>query len=134
MKFAFLVITVIVGILCVSVVHAAASSGKDEQTAMGQAYIDNSFKTIDSNHDGVISRDEWSAFLAQYLKKQQEAFDVAFDAADTNRDGELSRAELQAANPLLARYFDQIDTHHRGYLTKNDIRDAMLKKMEDLAD
>ncbi|KAB0685931.1 EF-hand domain-containing protein [Burkholderia territorii] len=134
MKFVFLVITVIVGMLCVSVAHAAASSGKDEQMATGQAYIDKSFRTIDSNHDGVISRDEWNAFMTQYLEKQQEAFDVAFDATDTNHDGKLSRAELQAANPPLARFFDQIDTHHHGYLTKDDIRGAMLRKMDGLAD
>ncbi|KVL46573.1 hypothetical protein WT01_36520 [Burkholderia cepacia] len=134
LKFVFLVITVIVGMFCVFVAHAAASSGKDEQTATGQAYIDKSFKTIDSNHDGVISRDEWNAFLNQYLEKQQAAFDAAFDAADTNHDGKLSRAELQAANPPLAKYFDQIDIHHRGYLTKDDIRGAMLKKMDSLVD
>ncbi|KVL46560.1 hypothetical protein WT01_36425 [Burkholderia cepacia] len=40
----------------------------------------------------------------------------------------------QAANPLLGKYFDQIDAHRRGYLTREGIRAAMLKKMESAVD
>ncbi|WP_321891695.1 hypothetical protein [Burkholderia cenocepacia] len=59
---------------------------------------------------------------------------MSFDAANTNRAGKLSYSELQFANPLLAKYFDPIDTRHCGYLTKEDIRAAMLEKMQNPAD
>ncbi|KVK94143.1 EF-hand domain-containing protein [Burkholderia cepacia] len=130
MDFLSLVAAVVVGLFGVTVAHAAASSGGVDLVALRQIYIDNSFKMIDANHNGVIDRNEWNAFLAQYLDKQRKAFDASFEAADTNRDGKLSRAEVQAVNPPLAKYFDQIDVDHRGYLTKEDIRAAVVKELD----
>ena len=116
--------------LVASFASAAMSNDDADQAAARQAYIDNSFKKIDTNHDGVIDQREWNSFMTKYLAQQQKEFDGSFDAADTNHDGKLSRAEAQAANPLLVRYFDQIDTNHDGYLSKAQIRSAILKKME----
>ncbi|VWD21292.1 hypothetical protein BLA18112_05373 [Burkholderia lata] len=130
MKFFALAAAILIGVLVISFAHAAASGDDADQAAARQAYIDNSFDKIDTNHDGMIDRNEWNAFMTQYLAQQQKQFDASFDAADTNHDGKLSRAEAQAANPLLGKYFDQIDIHHHGYLTKADIRAAILKKME----
>ncbi len=129
MDFLSVVAAVVVGVLGVTVAHAAASGNDTDQVAVRQTYIANSFTLIDRNHNGVIDRNEWNTFLTQYLEKQRIAFDVSFDAADTNHDGKLSRAEVQAANPLLAKYFDQIDTQHHDYLTKEDIHTAMREKM-----
>lgn len=120
----------IAGALVASFACAATSSDDASQAAARQAYIDNSFKKIDTNHDGLIDQREWNAFMTQYLAQQQNEFDESFDAADTNHDGKLSRTEAQAANPLLAKYFDQIDANHDGYLSRAEIRSAMLKKME----
>ncbi|WP_321891693.1 EF-hand domain-containing protein [Burkholderia cenocepacia] len=69
LKFSFLVIAIVVDVFGVSVAHAAASNGKGEQAATEQAYIEKSFKMIDTNHDGMISHDEWNVFLTRYLEE-----------------------------------------------------------------
>lgn len=43
--------------------------------------------------------------------------DAAFVRADVNHDGKLSREEAQAI-PVLAQRFDEIDTQHKGYVTR----------------
>ncbi len=45
-----------------------------------------------------------------------------FAAANTTHDGKLTLAQAQAGMPMVARYFDQIDVQHHGYVTLDDIR------------
>ena len=53
-----------------------------------------------------------------------------FKAADTNRDGKLTRAEAQGKMPMVFRNFDKIDADKKGYVTLNDIVNAIDKQAE----
>jgi len=48
------------------------------------------FKTIDANHDGKITRQEASAF---------SALEVTFDKVDTNKNGTLDAGEFSHSQP-----------------------------------
>ncbi|MBY8610510.1 EF-hand domain-containing protein [Burkholderia arboris] len=125
----FPLVAIVVGVFGVTAAHAAASGSDTGPPAVSKTYIAKGFDMIDTDHNGVLDRNEWNAFLTQYLEMQLKALDTSFDAADTNHDGKLSHEEMQAVNPLLAKYFDKIDTHHRGYVTKEDMRAAMHQQM-----
>lgn len=53
-----------------------------------------------------------------------------FKAADTNRDGKLTRAEAQGKMPMVFRNFDKIDADKKGYVTLDDIANAIDKQPE----
>lgn len=62
------------------------NSGNGEiTTAQAEAAAAAQFKNLDTNHDGVITEQE---FIADRMK--------LFDAADTNGDGVVTRAEIRA--------------------------------------
>ncbi|GJG94976.1 EF-hand domain-containing protein [Cupriavidus pauculus] len=52
-----------------------------------------------------------------------------FANANTTRDGKLTRAQAQAGMPMVAKHFDEIDTHHVGYLTLPQIEAFMAQRM-----
>lgn len=52
-----------------------------------------------------------------------------FANANTTRDGKLTREQAQAGMPMVARHFDEIDTHHAGYLTLPQIEAFMAQRM-----
>ena len=52
-----------------------------------------------------------------------------FVNANTTRDGKLTREQAQAGMPMVARHFDEIDTHHAGYLTLPQIEAFMAQRM-----
>lgn len=52
-----------------------------------------------------------------------------FANANTTRDGKLTRAQAQAGMPMVARHFDEMDTHHAGYLTLPQIEAFMAQRM-----
>ncbi|WP_445145136.1 EF-hand domain-containing protein [Dyella sp. Tek66A03] len=45
-----------------------------------------------------------------------------FDIADKNHDGLLTRKEAEKV-PFIKAHFDQIDTTHRGSVSKQEVRD-----------
>jgi Ca2+-binding EF-hand superfamily protein len=46
-----------------------------------------------------------------------------FIAADIDKDGLLTKEEAEKGNmPTTAKYFDEIDTSHRGKVSENDIK------------
>lgn len=49
---------------------------------------------------------------------------AAFNRADVNHDGKLTREEA-AAIPWLAEHFDEIDTGHKGFITREQYDKAM---------
>lgn len=53
--------------------------------------------------------------------RQGGRFAQRFAAANVTHDGRLTRDQAQAL-PQVARHFDAIDTAHKGYVTRADIR------------
>jgi hypothetical protein len=64
---------------------------------------DDLFDQIDTNHDGVISQEEYNRLSL-------------FDQLDTNRDGILTREEYNRLS-----LFDQLDTNRDGVLTPDEL-------------
>jgi opacity protein-like surface antigen len=56
-----------------------------------------------------------------------QQFNQRFSEADVNGDGMLTREEAAAKLPGIAAHFDQLDTEHKGYLTKRDVLLGMRK-------
>ena len=74
------------------------------------------FDKLDTNNDGVLSKDEMKA-----AREKMRA--VHISKIDTDGDGRISRAEA-AAHPKLAQNFDRIDTNGDGFLSKDELRAA----------
>lgn len=54
------------------------------------------------------------------------SYHINFQAMDTDGDDRISRAEAQA-NPALAAEFDTLDTHHSGYLTREQLAGWLIQ-------
>lgn len=134
----------------------AALLGFGAPAAHAHGNVDAEFKKMDTNNDGKISADEFTA-----------AAQMKFRKADTNNDGKVSLTEMQAmaeehdkgkgvekADTMAAErfkkmdsnndgvvtsdenaagakmWFDKMDTDHDGYLTKTELRAGHEKMME----
>jgi hypothetical protein len=85
---------------------------------------------IDSNHDGMISRDEWIAF-------QEKVFAML----DKNHNGKVDESEFASANPEMVSFatggyasglltkemFKKIDTNGDGVITHDEFVNYQLK-------
>jgi Ca2+-binding EF-hand superfamily protein len=93
-------------------------------------------KMIDTNHDGMVSKDEW-------LDNQNKAF----DAIDTNKDGVLDKKEFIREDPpnvafataafvrgmMTDEMFKKIDANGDGKITREEFI-AYNKKIFDMLD
>jgi Ca2+-binding EF-hand superfamily protein len=87
-------------------------------------------RTIDTNRDGGVSRDELSAAIAQRgasapTDPSSQALHMllrAFPLIDSNRDGRLSVAEISAG---ISTRFANADRNNNGSLTLSEATDGM---------
>lgn len=101
------------------------------------------FERADTNHDGVVTRDEYVAARARLfdeLDRNRDGFLTEADfprlakggergekvrkmlaAADTDHDGKVSREEFENAG---SRWFDLADANHDGVVDKNELKQA----------
>ncbi len=84
------------------------------------------FKTLDSNSDGKLTKDEMAAQRDKMREKSRANFGERFKESDTNKDGSLSRDEAKAM-PILSKYFDEIDSNKNGLITSEEVRVTMEK-------
>lgn len=87
------------------------------QEATVRPFLAKRFDAIDTNRDGQISRTEMKAFR----QAQAARFRARFQRADANHDGALSQTEAQSM-PQIARNFDRIDANHDGQVTLQEIQ------------
>jgi len=71
------------------------------------------FECIDINNDGVVSFEEYFAFISCISGVTEADAKKAFDMIDTNKDGSLSREEVSTA--CAHYYFDQEDTVYKHF-------------------
>ena len=115
--------------------HAAKTATRAEL----QSHLATMFAKLDTNHDGVIAKDELSAIEAkrdQKLEQRAQRFDPSkmFDRIDLNHDGKITTAEAEAAHSQHAKtkdgqpakahaaafngLFARADTNKDGVITK----------------
>ena len=95
---------------------------KDEALAAANARVEKEFATFDLNHDGQITQDEMKQVHTQKRAEMEAKFEARFKQADTNGDGQLSKEEVQAGMPFLARGFDRLDANKDGQLSLDEIK------------
>ena len=99
---------------------------KDEALAAANARVEKEFATFDTNHDGQITPDEIRAVHEAKRAEMEAKFAARFKQADTNGDGQLSKDEVQAGMPRLARAFDRLDANKDGELSLDEIKAARM--------
>jgi hypothetical protein len=62
---------------------------------------------------------------AQEGSRMDAVLEHRFKAANTTNDGKLTLDQAKAGMPKVAKNFDKIDTDHNGYVTLQQIKDAM---------
>jgi len=82
--------------------------------------LERNFGQIDSNQDGVVTFQEYTA----YVQKLRAEWENEFQSADTNKDGGLSKAELASTKPgqlaRIKRQFEAMDTNKDGKVTMEE--------------
>ncbi len=80
------------------------------------------FATMDSNKDGVVTKDELTAQLAARMGDSSpppQMVDAMFERLDANEDGKITAAEVEA---IETARFDEMDTDKDGTLTPEERR------------
>jgi len=88
------------------------------------------------SHSAVITRAVCAAIFAvatlstgvahAYDGGRMDSFiEKRFKAANTTNDDKLTLEQAKAGMPRVAKNFDKIDTDHKGYVTLQQVKDAM---------
>lgn len=78
------------------------------------------FDKLDRNHDGYLTDDDIPRFMRTNVDRMQ-TFHAMLQMADTNHDGKVSRDEFIAAGE---RMFDLIDNNHDNVIDKAEMQQA----------
>ena len=116
-------------ILGIAAFLVALSSAIDSSRAYTDKEITDIFRMLDTNGDGKVTREEYSANKVKILYRNNPKGDTTltldqtkvsrafFDAADTDHDGTLSPVEA-----MDALRFEAVDTDKKGYISLDDLR------------
>jgi Ca2+-binding EF-hand superfamily protein len=102
--------------------------------------LDARFATLDTNKDGVLTKDEISAAqtraLQQAAEAQQQRLQAEFQKLDTNKDNQLSLAEFRAAaQPVRPQQtpdqmIAQLDTNKDGRISAQEYRAPQMTNFD----
>ena len=101
------------------------------------AFHNEHFRDMDANKDGKISQDEMGALHGRMAGKGPMMFDQRFDETDINHDGALSRDEAEIGMPMIFAHFDEYDANKDGKISKDEVVERMKQmhgKMRDKCD
>lgn len=92
------------------------------------------FKARDTNHDGVLTKNEVAASIARMrvgkgptaAAQTQALTDLWFSRADANGDGKVTLAEMQQ---LMVAVAAKYDTNHDGIVSRDEQRAAQAKML-----
>ena len=129
------------GVVTLAEVEAAMAAGQADRAAKMAAYRAERFAALDTNHDGQLSRDEFTAHLADGpdgdhhgmrgrpgMRGARGGFGQKwFARVDANKDGRVTLAEADAA--AMAR-FDKADTNHDGTISPEERHAARMQMRE----
>ena len=116
-------------ILGIAAILVALSSAIESSWAYTDKEIISIFRMLDTNGDGKVTREEYSANKVKILYRNTPKGDTTltfdqtkvsrafFDAADTDHDGTLSPVEA-----MDALRFEAVDKDQKGYITLDDLR------------
>ena len=109
---------------------AAQNAPKPISRADYTKIVSNRFNTMDTNHDGKVSKDELVAQhekeLAQGKANLQAKLRDAFKRLDTNKDGALSLPEFLASAPEIKtaespeQLLQRLDSNHDGKISADE--------------
>ena len=103
--------------------------------------LDQSFKNVDTNGDGVLTQPEVAAAEAksvqQRLAEVRQRLDAEFTKLDTNHDGQISKAEFLAAGPQApttapngSNLIAQLDKNKDGKISADEYRAPFLGRFD----
>ncbi|MBI5095066.1 MAG: hypothetical protein HZB26_21855 [Candidatus Hydrogenedentes bacterium] len=100
----------------------------DELLAVAPGLTQEQFDTLDTNDDGVITKDDFPKPPPHPVEHLLELL----READANHDGQVTFEELQAELPdITQERFDQLDTNDDGVLSKDDAPDGCVPPDDD---
>jgi hypothetical protein len=86
------------------------------------------FDTADANKDGQIDAAELQAHREKMRVEMRAKAEERWKSADTDGDGRLSLAEAQASMPHMAERFDKFDANKDGYVSRDEMHNIRMKK------
>jgi hypothetical protein len=121
-----------------SLASAAVAQPKPVARADYMKNVDTRFGTMDTNHDGKLSKTEVAAEQQRELQQAKarigQQLQAKFKQLDTNKDGQLSQQEFMAASPPLRasetpeQMVARFDSNHDGAIGGDEFRTPELAK------
>ena len=121
-----------------SAAFGQANTAKPISRAQLVKSVDTRFGSIDSNHDGKITKPELAAAQQRDLQagnqKLRQQMQIKFKQLDTNKDGQLSQAEFLVVVPTLRpnetpdQLLSKLDANKNGSVSNDEFRAPDLAK------
>jgi Ca2+-binding EF-hand superfamily protein len=130
MKFRTIVVATIgVVYTCIANAQTDDLAKNSSPELMIKAQIESTFAKVDTDKNGEISHEEFSAYMEDAIASQVKIFNQTFDALDIDKDGVISRVEADQ-NKAFAAGFNDVDTNGDGFISKAELAMAMKAAQE----